>query len=182
MPDLPLTAVEILLMRRGARRFTRRYLTPGELSSLECSTKGVCALKSMSIHTLNKVCIDILYVAGYAKPMKNLHEIVGRHHVDSPSLIDFPLAVAERLRRQRVAFHWRQVDLAQQAGVSVQTVKAMEKGKSISYENLIRMLLAFGHGIDFLRMLETPHFPNLRAQERYVELDKPDALHKKRIR
>jgi DNA-binding XRE family transcriptional regulator len=169
-------------MQREARRFTRRHLTPGELSPLECSAKGVRALESMSTHTLNKVCVDIFYAAGYAKPMKNLHEIVGRHHVDSPSLIDFPLAVGERLRRQRVAFHWRQVDLAQQAGVSVQTVKAMEKGKSISYENLIRMLLAFGHGIDFLRMLETPHFPNLRAQERYVELDKPDALHKKRIR
>ena len=114
--------------------------------------------------------------------MKSLNEIVGRDVGGAPSLSDFPLAVGHRLRHQRVAFHWRQADLAEQAGVSVQTVKALEKGKTISYENLIRVLLAFGHGIDFLRMLETPHFPNLLAQERYVELDEPDALNKKRIR
>jgi transcriptional regulator with XRE-family HTH domain len=112
--------------------------------------------------------------------MKSLHDIIGRPN-QPLSLSDFPLAVGARLRRQRVAFHWRQADLADKAGVSVQTIKAMEKGKSISYENLIRVLLTFGHGTDFLRMLETPHFPNLRAQERFMALDQPEALKKKRV-
>jgi DNA-binding XRE family transcriptional regulator len=136
----------------------------------------------MLLDTLHKVSIDILNFDLYAKCMKSLHEIVGLRPHQPPSLSDFPLAVGERLRRQRVAFRWRQVDLAEQAGVSVQTIKAIEKGKSISYENLIRVLLTFGHGTDFLRMLETPHFPNLHAQERFVELDQPEALQKKRIR
>lgn len=114
--------------------------------------------------------------------MKSLHEMLGLDRKEAPPFCDFLLAVGERLRRQRLAVQWRQSDLAKRAGVSVQTIKAMEKGTPISCENLIRVLLTFGHGMDFLRMLETPHFPNLLAQERFIELDRPEALHNKRIR
>ena len=114
--------------------------------------------------------------------MKTLKEMVAEHRRKPPSLSEFPREVGDRLRHQRLAFHWRQADLAEQAGVSVQTIKAMEKGEHVSYENLFRVLLALGHGVDFLRMLESPHFPSLRAQERYLELTEPNALHGRRVR
>lgn len=114
--------------------------------------------------------------------MKNLAELVPRSQRKPPSLSDFPTEVGTRLRRQRMAFAWRQADLAERAGVSVQTVKAMEKGEPIAYESLLRLLLALGHGADFLRMLESPHFPTLRAQERYLELSATSALTAKRVR
>jgi transcriptional regulator with XRE-family HTH domain len=83
-----------------------------------------------------------------------------------------------------MAFDWRQSDLAERAGVSVQTVKALEKGEAVSYESLLRLLLAFGHGGDFLRMLEAPNFPHLRAHDRYLALREEDApgATRKRIR
>ena len=118
----------------------------------------------------------------YAKCMKSLHELVPAPQRKPPSLSTFPSEVGARLRRQRMAFAWRQADLAERAGVSVQTVKAMEKGEPIAYESLLRLLLALGHGADFLRMLESPHFPTLRAQERYLELSATNTLKARRVR
>jgi transcriptional regulator with XRE-family HTH domain len=114
--------------------------------------------------------------------MKSLSELVAERRHEPPSLSEFPREVGDRLRHQRMAFSLRQSDLAERAGVSVQTIKSVEKGESISYENLFRVLLALGHGVDFLRMLESPHFPSLRAQERYLELKSPRTLHAKRVR
>ena len=114
--------------------------------------------------------------------MKTLMKMVSGQHRKPPLLSDFPREVGARLRRQRMAFAWRQADLAERAGVSVQTVKAMEKGEPVAYESLLRLLLALGHGVDFLRMLESPHFPTLRAQERYLELSQTPALPAKRVR
>ncbi|MGO4701595.1 helix-turn-helix domain-containing protein [Dyella sp. 2RAB6] len=114
--------------------------------------------------------------------MKNLRELVSGQQRKPPSLSDFPQEVGARLRRQRMAFSWRQADLAERAGVSVQTVKSVEKGDPVAYESLLRLLLALGHGVDFLRMLESPHFPTLRAQERYLELSATNALKARRVR
>lgn len=102
--------------------------------------------------------------------MKTLNELISGRRPEAPSIADFPRSVGERLRRQRVAFDWRQSDVAERAGVSVQTIKSMEKGEAVSYENLLRLLLAFGHGKDFLQMLEAPNFPDLRSHERFLEL------------
>jgi transcriptional regulator with XRE-family HTH domain len=116
--------------------------------------------------------------------MKTLNEIISRQRPKPPSIADFPRSVGDRLRRQRVAFDWRQSDLAERAGVSVQTIKAMEKGEAVSYENLLRLLLVFGHARDFLQILEAPNFPDLRAHERFLELEATPAsnLAKKRVR
>jgi len=102
--------------------------------------------------------------------MKTLNDLISPRHRSAPSIADFPRAVGDRLRRQRIAFDWRQADLAERAGVSVQTIKSLEKGKAISYESLLRVLLALGHGGDFLQMLDAPNFPHLRAHERFLEL------------
>ncbi|MGH8464224.1 MAG: helix-turn-helix domain-containing protein [Pseudomonas sp.] len=66
----------------------------------------------------------------------------------------FPMEVGRRLRLQRVAFGWRQSDLRLHAGVTVQTIKKVEKGEAISSSNLLRILLAPSQGTDFLNMLE----------------------------
>jgi transcriptional regulator with XRE-family HTH domain len=102
--------------------------------------------------------------------MKSLIELLAPQRRTGLSLAELPKEIGTRLRWQRTAFNLRQMDLAERAGVSVQTVKAVEKGESISYENLLRMLFALGQGEDFLQMLEAPHFPNLLAQERFVDI------------
>lgn len=116
--------------------------------------------------------------------MKSLSELLSARRAPPPTITDFPREVGERLRLQRMAFEWRQADLARQAGVSVQTVKSAEKGESISYESILRLLLALGHGGDFLKMLEAPNFPSLQAHERYLALKSAPAqsLGGKRVR
>lgn len=115
--------------------------------------------------------------------MKSLSDFIADRRPTAPSITEFPREVGDRLRLQRMAFEWRQTDLAKRAGVSVQTVKSVEKGEAISYESVLRLLLALGHGGDFLKMLEAPNFPHLRAHERYLELKtSPSLLGGKRVR
>lgn len=102
--------------------------------------------------------------------MKTLHELIYAHRREPPSLSDFPREVGDRVRLQRLAFSWCQAELAERADVSAETIKSMEEGGHIAIEDLYRVLLTLGHGVDFLRMLESPHFPTLRAHERYLEL------------
>ncbi|SAI71692.1 transcriptional regulator%2C y4mF family [Bordetella ansorpii] len=98
------------------------------------------------------------------------------------NMLEVSRQIGERLRRQRVAFDWRQADVAERAGVSVQTVKAVEKGDPVSGESLLRLLLAFGHGCDLIRMLESPHFPDLDSHQRYVEMGGAATSVHKRVR
>lgn len=102
--------------------------------------------------------------------MKQLSDFIGKRRVKTPSMDIFPMEVGKRLRLQRIAFRWRQSDLALRAGVSVQTIKTVEKGEAISSWNLLRILLALNQGADFLRMLEAPNFPSLKAHEHYLQL------------
>lgn len=107
--------------------------------------------------------------------MKNLSDFIGEYRETPPSVDAFPTEVGRRLRLQRIAFGWRQSDLAVHAGVSVQTIKKVEKGEAISSSNLLRILLAQGQATDFLNMLAAPNFPSLKAHERYVQLTSPKA-------
>ncbi|URL60166.1 helix-turn-helix transcriptional regulator [Luteibacter flocculans] len=102
--------------------------------------------------------------------MKQLSDFIGKRRVKTPSMDIFPMEVGRRLRLQRIAFRWRQSDLALRAGVSVQTIKTVEKGEAISSWNLLRILLALNQGSDFLKMLEAPNFPSLKAHEHYLQL------------
>lgn len=102
--------------------------------------------------------------------MRDLSDLMAQRRPSVPTMDNFPLEVGRRLRLQRMAFKWRQADLAARAGVSVQTIKAIEKGQAVSSWNLLRILLALNQGADFLSMLAAPNFPNLRAHEQYVQL------------
>lgn len=103
-------------------------------------------------------------------PVKSLSDFIASRRIQTPSISDFPREVGNRLRLQRMAFEWRQADLAKRAGVSVQTIKSAEKGETISSESLLRILMALNQGADFLKMLEAPNFPNLKAHELFIEL------------
>ncbi|MBE1162890.1 helix-turn-helix transcriptional regulator [Dyella sp. 7MK23] len=69
-----------------------------------------------------------------------------------------------------MAFDWRQSDLAERSGISESTIKAVEKGSPVSSEKLLRLLLALGHGSDVLKMLDSPHYPDLQSQGRFFDL------------
>jgi len=100
----------------------------------------------------------------------------------APTVADVWEQIGERLKRQRVAFEWRQSDVADRAGVSVQTVKSVEKGGVVSGESFFRLLIAFGHGPDLLKMLESPHFPDLQSHQRFVESKHASEPASKRVR
>jgi len=102
--------------------------------------------------------------------MKHLSEFIDKRWRETPTMDTFPMEVGRRIRLQRIAFRWRQSDLALRAGLPVQAIKALEKGETISSLDLLRILLAVNEGSDFLRMLEAPNFPNLKAHERYLRL------------
>lgn len=116
--------------------------------------------------------------------MKQLSDFIGKRRLAPPSMDTFPMEVGRRVRLQRIAFGWRQSDLAMRAGVSVQTIKAVEKGEAISSSNLLRVLLALNQGSDFLEMLEAPNFPSLKAHEHYLQLTsaKDPSLSGRRVR
>ena len=105
-----------------------------------------------------------------------------------PTIEEFPTEIGARLKRQRLAFGWSQEEMAQKAQVSVQTIKAQEAGRWITLESLMKILMALGHGREFLELLEDPFFPSLAAQKTYVELEEeeelkgPRALRKKRVK
>jgi len=102
--------------------------------------------------------------------MTNLDDLIGGVQPKALSMERFPKEVGRRLRLQRIAFKWRQADLALRAGVSVQTIRTAERGEAISSSNFLRILLAMNQGSDLLDMLDAPNFPSLKAHERYVRL------------
>lgn len=102
--------------------------------------------------------------------MKSLDEILLAGRPRSVSLEALPSVLGERIRQQRLAFEWRQSDLAVRAGVSTQTIKAMETGANVSLLSFLQVLNVLGHGPDLVHLLERPHFPSLEAMSRHEAL------------
>lgn len=100
-----------------------------------------------------------------------LSDILGTPRVEPSSIETFAMDVGRQLRVQRIAFIWRQSDLALRAGVSVRTIRKVESGAAISSTNLMRILMGLKQGRDFLEMLEAPNFPNLSALDRFTQLN-----------
>ena len=78
--------------------------------------------------------------------MRDLSDLMAQRRPDVPTMDNFPPEVGRRLRLQRIAFKWRQADLAARAGVSVQTIKAVEKGQAVS-QNCARRCDRGGHTV-----------------------------------
>lgn len=114
--------------------------------------------------------------------MKSLDEILANGHQLQVSLETLPHVLGDRLRRQRLAFAWRQADLAGRAGLSVQTIQAMETGANVSLQSFLQVLDVLGHGHDLVRLLENPNFPTMVAVDRYDALSTEASPQHRRVR
>jgi transcriptional regulator with XRE-family HTH domain len=61
-----------------------------------------------------------------------------------------------RARRQRVASGLKQDELAAKAAVSLNVIKALENGRSVTVESLARVLQALGFGDALINLLPAP--------------------------
>lgn len=102
--------------------------------------------------------------------MKSLDEILARGRQDPVSLEELPRVLGERVRRQRLAFEWRQSDLAERADLSPQTIKAIEAGANVSLLSFLRVMDVLGHGPSLVQVLDRPNFPTLKAMDHYEAL------------
>lgn len=71
--------------------------------------------------------------------------------------------LCEQLSRIRLTSNLTQVELAQRAGVSLQTIKRMEKGAGVSLNTFIRVLQALDLSTNLTTLLPDP---TLRPMER----------------
>ena len=61
-----------------------------------------------------------------------------------------------RLRHQRVAQGLKQQELAAKAAVSEDALSALENGRSVTVESLVRVLRALGYGEALINLLPAP--------------------------
>lgn len=65
-------------------------------------------------------------------------------------------AICEKLEHIRLARNITQVDLAEQAGVSLRTIRRLEKGQGVSLDTFIRVLIALGVQQNMQTLLPDP--------------------------
>ncbi len=61
-----------------------------------------------------------------------------------------------RMRQQRVAQGLKQQELAAKAAVSEDALSALENGRSVTVESLVRVLRALGYGEALINVLPAP--------------------------
>ncbi len=61
-----------------------------------------------------------------------------------------------RMRHQRVAQGLKQQELAAKAAVSADALSALENGRSVTVESLVRVLRALGYGEALINLLPAP--------------------------
>lgn len=81
----------------------------------------------------------------------------------------------ERLRRERIAQHHRQADLAALAGVSQDALSSVENGRPVTTQTLVRVLTALGFERAFSNMLP-------QAVPSPIELQKLEGKQRQRVR
>lgn len=62
--------------------------------------------------------------------------------------------LCERLRKERLAQHMTQGELAGRAGVGVNTVSNLEAGRNISFETVIRVAMVLGRQQDLEQLFQ----------------------------
>jgi transcriptional regulator with XRE-family HTH domain len=75
-------------------------------------------------------------------------------------------ALCERLEKVRLARNITQLQLAEEAGIALRTVRRMEKGLGVSLDTFIRVLTALGLQANFEILLPDPQ---VRPMERAAE-------------
>lgn len=86
---------------------------------------------------------------------------------------------ASALKLSRVTQDLTHHDLAQKAGVSVDTISRMENAKSISLDAWLSIAMALGHHQDLLDLMLPPRFKSIARHQEYSQnrLD-----HRRRVR
>lgn len=72
----------------------------------------------------------------------------------------------ERLRKERLARQMTQADVAARAGIGVNTVSNLEAGRSVAFENVVRVAMVLGR-IKELEELFKPKLDSLDDIHRY---------------
>ena len=81
----------------------------------------------------------------------------------------------ERLRRERIAQHHRQAELAALAGVSQDALSSLENGRPVTTQTLVRVLAALGFSHAFSEMLP-------EAVPSPIDLQKLEGKQRQRVR
>lgn len=79
--------------------------------------------------------------------------------------------LCERLRSERLAQRLTQAEVAGRAGIATNTVSSLEAGRSVNFENLVRIAMVLGRGQE-LEMLFQPRVESLDDLQRYEEAAK----------
>ncbi|AXU98193.1 MAG TPA: XRE family transcriptional regulator [Erwinia persicina] len=74
--------------------------------------------------------------------------------------------LCERLRKERLTQQMTQADVAARAGIGVNTVSNLESGRSVGFENLVRVAMVLGRGKE-LEALFAPKIDSLDDLLRY---------------
>ncbi|TLU69993.1 helix-turn-helix domain-containing protein [Enterobacter sp. MF024] len=76
-------------------------------------------------------------------------------------------SLCERLRQERIRRQFTQAELAQRAGVGVNTVSNLEAGRNVGFEVVVRvaMVLGLGHELENLFMPKLESLDDLRRFE-----------------
>jgi len=70
--------------------------------------------------------------------------------------LDMLREVADSLRAQRLAFGWRQADLANRSGVPIATLRRFERSGQIGFHALAKLVVTLGLVDNFLAALKRP--------------------------
>jgi putative transcriptional regulator len=73
--------------------------------------------------------------------------------------------LGERIRRQRIAMQVKQADLAEKAAVSIKVIIAVENGRSITTESLVRILRSLGYAEALANILPPPAISPIDLQK-----------------
>ncbi|GAA5004709.1 helix-turn-helix transcriptional regulator [Acinetobacter puyangensis] len=76
--------------------------------------------------------------------------------------------LCDRLRKERLNQQMTQAEVAQRAGVGVNTVSNLEAGKNVSFENLVKIAMVLGR----LKELEQLFQPKLESIDDIIHYEK----------
>ncbi|QUG73727.1 helix-turn-helix domain-containing protein (plasmid) [Erwinia sp. E602] len=76
--------------------------------------------------------------------------------------------LCERLRKERLSQQMTQSEVARRAGVGVNTVSNLELGRSVGFENLVRVAMVLGRSKE-LEGLFMPKIDSLADLQRYEQ-------------
>lgn len=87
--------------------------------------------------------------------------------------------LCERLRVERLALQLTQAEVAARAGIATNTVSSLESGRSVGFENLVRIAMVLGRGKE-LEALFMPTLESLDDLLRYEQGAKRQRIRSKR--